>query len=78
MALYSMLEHIFSNLLPPAVGNFSSEFFRQMALYSMLEHIFSNLIPPAVDNLKVPSHQIRLCIKCYGWIGLDEYKHRGW
>jgi hypothetical protein len=28
--------------------------------------------------LKVPSHQIRLCLKCYGWIGLDEYKDRGW
>ncbi len=29
-------------------------------------------------DLKVPSHQIRLCLKCYGWIGLDEYKDRGW
>ena len=28
--------------------------------------------------LKVPSHQIRWCLKCYGWIGLDEYKDRGW
>jgi hypothetical protein len=29
-------------------------------------------------SLKVPSHQIRLFLKCYGWIGLDEYKDRGW
>ncbi len=28
--------------------------------------------------LKVPSHQIRLAWKWYGWIGLDEYKNRGW
>jgi hypothetical protein len=24
-------------------------------------------------NLKVPSHQIRLGLICYGWIGLYEY-----
>jgi hypothetical protein len=30
------------------------------------------------DVFKVPSHQIRLCLKWYGWIGLDEYKDRGW
>ncbi len=29
-------------------------------------------------HLKVPSHQIRLGLKCYGWIGLDEYKDREW
>ena len=27
---------------------------------------------------EVPSHQIRLCLTCYCWIGLDEYKDRGW
>jgi hypothetical protein len=28
--------------------------------------------------LKVPSHQIRLGLKCNGWIGLGEYKDRRW
>ncbi len=28
--------------------------------------------------LKVLSHQIRLAWRWYGWIGLDEYKNRGW
>jgi hypothetical protein len=30
------------------------------------------------DSLKVPSHQIRLGLKCNGWIGLGEYKDRRW
>ncbi len=34
-------------------------------------------LPPRL-YLKVPSHQIRLCLKWYGWIGLDKYKDRGW
>ncbi len=28
--------------------------------------------------LKVPSHQIRLTWKWYGWIDFHEYKNRGW
>ncbi len=28
--------------------------------------------------LKVPSHQIRLGLKCYGWIDLGEYKDLKW
>ena len=30
------------------------------------------------ESLKVPSHQIRLGLKCYGWIGLGEYKDLKW
>ncbi len=30
------------------------------------------------NNLKVPSHQIRLGLKYYGWIGLSEYKDCKW
>ncbi len=30
-----------------------------------------NLLNPKLP-LKVPSHQIRLGLKCYGWIGLGE------
>jgi hypothetical protein len=33
-----------------------------------------NLAIECCKFLKVPSHQIRLCLKGYGWIGLDEYK----
>ncbi len=29
-------------------------------------------------GLKVPSHQIRLALKWYGWIEFHEYKNRGW
>jgi hypothetical protein len=29
-------------------------------------------------SLKVPSHQIRLGLKWYGWIGLGEYKDCRW
>ncbi len=29
-------------------------------------------------GLKVPSHRIRLGLKCYGWIGLGEYKDLKW
>jgi hypothetical protein len=28
--------------------------------------------------LMVPSHQIRLACRWYGWIGLDDYEYRGW
>jgi hypothetical protein len=31
-----------------------------------------------VPKLKVPSHQIRLGLKWYGWIGLGEYKDWRW
>jgi hypothetical protein len=29
-------------------------------------------------SFKVPTRQIRLGLKCYGWIGLGEYKDRRW
>jgi hypothetical protein len=29
-------------------------------------------------NLKVPSHQDRLGLNCYSWIGLGEYKDGRW
>ncbi len=40
--------------------------------------VFSAKIEWSARLLKVPSHQIRLCLKFYDWIGLDEYKDRGW
>jgi hypothetical protein len=35
-------------------------------------------IKECTASLKVPSHQIRLGLKCYGWIGLGEYKDLKW
>ncbi len=54
--------------------------FESELLYSFLSEFFNETPEWARHyiHLKVPSHQIRLCLKCYGWIGLDEYKDRGW
>jgi hypothetical protein len=35
-------------------------------------------IKDILQKLKVPSHQIRLALKWYGWIDFYEYKNRGW